>query len=409
MFGVLTKITITQVSTTQYPNRTKFFEFDFCVSTETSSTWAHLTDTATVVLPRAIYFVDSTGTKTTWADTQIYGNPEKAPLILRGDKIKIETGYSFFKPTGGQGFNRKETIKKMKVVFDGYITKIRNKTPVELVCEDSMYALKQTKCDNKEYNSSEYTLEKMLKEMISKSDFPDATQIVVKTDNYKHNIGKFITQNVTVAQVLDELRKSYHLESFIRKTYNDDNTLKSTELRCGIIRYYPEDRESHQFHFQKTIISDNLEYTRSDDIRIGIKAFSINKVELASVNSSGKNKLKKTRLETTVGDLDGELRTLFFTEISSIDELKRQALVKLPFLKYEGFRGSFTTFGLPKVKHGDEVQLIDAKLPERNGTYLVKEVKEVNSGSGQRQIITLDIRIDGLTADELKEFQSNGA
>lgn len=405
MFGVLTKITVTQVSTDQYPNRNKFFVFDFCVSSSVASTWASLTDVAKVVLPRAIFFVDSLGNKTTWADTQIYGNPDKAPLILRGDKIKIETGYSFFKPTGTT-FNRKQIVKKLSVVFDGYITKIQNKTPIKLTCEDSMYALKQTKVRDKVHTGS---MEQMLKEMISESTFPDAKLIVVKTDNYTHNMGKFITQNVTMAQVLDELRKNYHLESFIRKEYNDDNSLKSTELRCGIIRYYPEDKKSHQFHFQKTIISDNLEYTREDDIRIGIKAFSINKVELNSTNSSGKNKLKKTRLETTVGDTDGEIRTLYFTEIDNIKELKAQAEKKLPFIKYEGFRGSFTTFGLPKVKHGDECQLINDKLPERNGSYLVKEVKEENTKDGLRQIITLDIRIDGMTPNQISEFQSNGA
>lgn len=406
MFGVLTKITITQVSTTQYPGRTKFFVFDFCVSTETASSWANLTDTATVVLPRNIYFVDSNGNKTTWNNTPIYGNPDKQPLILRGDKIKIETGYSYFKTTG-QNINRKERVRNLKVVFDGYVTKIKNKTPFELSCEDSMYALKQSVTANKEYTGS---TEAMLKEMIANSTFPDAKNIVVKTDNYTHNLGKFITQNVTIAQVLDELRKQpYNLESFIRKTYNEDNSLKSIELRFGVIRYYPEDRESHQFHFQKTIISDNLEYTRADDIRIGIKAFSISKKELSTVNGSGKNKLKKTRLETTVGDKDGEIRTLFFTEIDTVEELKKQAEKKLPFLKYEGFRGSFVTFGLPKVKHGDEVELIDDVLAERNGTYLVKSVSESNTMSGLRQTITLDIRIDGLEPNEITEFQKNGA
>ena len=408
MFGLLTKITITQVSTTQYPNRTKFFVFDFCVSSEVTSTWAILTDTANVVLPRGIYFVDSNGVKSSWANTQIYGNPDKAPLIIRGDKIKIETGYSYFAPTQSN-FNRKETVNKIKVVFDGYITKIQNKTPIELTCEDSMYALKQSKVKDKEYNSSQYTLEQMLKEMISQSTFPDAKLIDVKIDNFKTKLGIFRTQNVTIAQVLDELRKSYHLESFIRKTYNDDNSLKTIELKCGIIRYYPEDRVSHQFHFQKTIISDNLEYTRADDIRLGIKAYSIIKKELNTTNSSGKNKLKKTRLEVIVGDLDGEIKPYHFPEIDTIDELKKQALKILPRLKYEGFRGSFTTFGLPKVKHGDLVELLDDKLTERKGSYLVKEVKESNTNSGQRQTITLDIRTDGLTPDQIKEFQLNGA
>lgn len=410
MFGKLTKITITQVSTTQYPNRNKFFVFDFCTSTDVTSTWANLTDTAEVVLPRGIYFVDSNGTKTSWQNTQIYGNPEKAPLIIRGDKIKIETGYSYYKPTQ-TSFNRKEIVEKIKVVFDGYITKIKNKSPIELSCEDSMFALKQSKVKDKEYTSDKYTLEKMLREMISESDFPDAKLIQVKIDNYKHDIGTFRTSNVTIAQVLDELRKQpYNLESFIRKTYNSDNSLKSIELRCGIIRYYPEDRETHQFHFQKTIISDNLEYMRLDDIRLGIRAYSISTKELNTVNSSGENKLKKERLEVVVGDLDGEIKPYHFTGIKTVDELKTRALKLLPRLRYEGFRGSFTTFGLPKVKHGDSVELINDILPEQKGTYLVKEVREVNNIENELvQIITLDIRIDGLNVNQINEFQLNGA
>lgn len=398
MFGVVSKITITQVSTTTYPGRDKFFVFDFVNSCEINSTWAHLTDTGKIILPRRIYFKDEqTNTKITWDKIQIYGNPEKAPLILRGDKIEIEFGYSYFKPTSSTAHSS-DIVTNSPQRFSGYITKIHNKTPIELEFEDNMYALKQTNVQNKEWTDANYSLETMLKEMLSKSAFSDVNTFTIKTDNYTHKIGKFITYNVTMAKVLDELRKSYHLESFFY----------GNELRCGVIRYYPEDRVNHHFNFQKNIISDSLEYTRADDLRVGIKAFSISKVELSSTNSAGKVKTKHQRLETTVGDPDGELRTLFFTDVNSAADLKKLAEAKIPFLKYEGFRGSFTTFALPAVKHGDSVQLIDDVLPERNGTYLVKEVKSSCGVGGGRQIITLDIRIDGLAPDQLQQFQNNG-
>jgi hypothetical protein len=402
MFGVVNNVEITQVSTTQYPGRSKVFKFNFLTAGRTTSTWAHLTDTFNLVLPRNIYFVDEKGNKLTWKNEAVYGNPDKQPLILRGDKITVDMGYSFFKPTqGATNFDRDTVITKTSRRFSGYITRIKNASPMEFECQDNMYALKQTKVENKEWNVNgvTYTLETMLKEMLSKSTFSDVKNFTIRTDNYKHTIQKFYTQGWTMAQVLDDLRKHYHLESFFY----------GNELRCGVIRYYPEDRINHEFDFQKNIAEDNLDYQRSDDVRIGIIAKSINKVELVATNSAGKQKTRHQELKVNVGDQDGEIRTLFFWGITDSTELKRQAEKKLPFLKYEGFRGSFLTFGLPYVKHGDSVTLTDNIIPERNGTYLVKKVENIDDNSqGLMQLISLDIRIDGLTRDQLTEFQKNG-
>lgn len=400
MHGLIVKVTITQVSTTNYPNRDKFFVFDFGNDITINSTWANLTDTMTIVMPRKLYFKDeSTGEKITWDKMQVYGNPTKAPLILRGDKIKVEFGYSDFKTTSPTTFNRANIVENMATRFEGYITKINNKTPLELECEDNMYALKQTQVVNKEWTSDKYTVEQMLQEMLTSSTFSDVKNFTLyNKDNYKTKLGKFITYNVTMAQVLDELRKQpYNLQSFFR----------GNSLHWGVIRYYFDEKVNHQFHFQKNIISDNLIYTRADDMRIGIVAKSINKIELVETNSSGKKKTRHKEIKVTVGDKDGEIRTLFFTDLNESD-LTKAANAKLPYLKYEGFRGSFTTFCMPHVKHGDAVQLIDDILPERNGTYLVKEVRYSAGVGGGRQIITLDIRVDGLAPDQLEAFQSNG-
>lgn len=403
MFGIVNKITITQVSTTQYPNRTKKFVFDFLSSGEGASTWQHLTDTFNIVMPRKIYFKDeSTGKVTTWDKEPIYGNPDTQPLILRGDSVSVEWGYSYFRHKGTNDFDRNTIITQTVNRFNGFITRIKNKTPFEIECKDNMFLLQQTLVESKEWlvDGKKYTVEKMLKEMLSKSTDSRVKNFVIKTDNYQHSLGKLSWSNYTIAQVLDDLRKTYHLESFFR----------GNELRVGVIRYYPQDMVTHQFHFQRNIAEDNLDYQRADDLRVGIIAKSINKVELVSTNSAGKKKTKHKQLTVTVGDKDGELRTLFFWGVSTTAELKKLAEKKLPFIKYEGFRGSFTTFGLPYVKHGDAVDLEDDVLPERNGLYLVKSVEQLtSSGIGLKQRIHLDIRIDSLTATQLSDFQNNGA
>jgi hypothetical protein len=396
-------VTIEQVSTDAYPGRTKVFEFNFMASADGETTWAHLCDTFILVLPRKIYFKDvSTGKVTTWDKEPIYGNPNTQPLLLRGDRITVSSGYSYFMPNkNGTSFDRDYTVTQNIQRFKGYITRIKNKTPFEVECKDNMFILQQTPVSNKEWklDGTTYTLEKMLKEMMKASTHPDAHNLTIQTDNYQHKLGKLSWANYTVAQVLDDLRKTNHLESFF----------VGNELRCGVIRYYPESRKTHTFHFQRNISDDNLDYQRADDLRIGIIAKSINKIEIVSVNSAGKKKTKHQELKVTVGDPDGELRTLFFWGVTSTVELKKQALKKLPFLKYEGFRGSFTTFSLPKVRHGDAVEFIDDELPERNGTYLVKSVQDVMTvEGGLKQRISLDIRIDHLSVADVVEFQKNG-
>jgi hypothetical protein len=87
---------------------------------------------------------------------------------------------------------------------------------------------------------------------------------------------------------------------------------------------------------------------------------------------------------------------MYFYNISqaTLKQLANEALEKL---KYEGFRGSFTTFLQPWVKHGDAIKLIDSRIPDRNGVYLVRQVVANFSMAGGRQEITLDRKIGDLT------------
>ena len=98
MLRLLSKITITQQPTEVFTARNKVFILKFVNDIEISSGWQNMTDTCKVVLPRKVYLQDDKGVRVNWFGKQFYGGDEfgtsQAPLILRGDKIKIELGYN---------------------------------------------------------------------------------------------------------------------------------------------------------------------------------------------------------------------------------------------------------------------------------------------------------------------------
>lgn len=382
MYNLVSNITITQVPVKDFPNRTKSFTMKFINICEINTSWKNLTDTAKLKFPKKVYFRDEQGRRFTWFGKNLVAGDNTPPLLLRGDKIKIQFGYNFSDPTADLPNNRTTTLN---TEFEGYITKINNRMPIEIECEDNMYVLKQLDAPNKVFPASQYTVQTMMEELVKGTGF------TINAGNIQTSVGDFRVQNATVAQVLEVLRKDTRIESYFR----------GNELRCSGLVYYPQDRVEKVFAFQQNIISDKLEYRRLDDIKLGIKAYSINKVELTSLNKNGKPKTKEKRLETFVGKPGGEVRTLYFWNITDIDTLKKLAEERLSRMYYEGVKGVFTTFGLPSMKHGDAAIIRDNILTERNGTYLIRGIKKSFGMTGFRQDIELDIRIDGLDTQTL--------
>jgi hypothetical protein len=392
MLRLLSKITITQQKTEAFANRNKIFILKFVNDIEISSGWQNMTDTCKIVLPRKVYLRDENGTKINWFGKVFYGDDiygtGEPPLILRGDKIKIELGYNY--PTSKQA-----EVIEMNTVFEGYISYIKNKMPITLECEDRMWQLKQIKVPDKNYSNKTYTVQSMMQELLSLQD--STKDIELKTGSsigqkIETNLNaEFRTQNDTIGSVIKRLKDEARLFSYFRN---------QTELRCGSIVYFPSDRVTSVFNFQKNIISDNLEYKKLDDIKIGATCISLNET-YTTTNKNGSSRKKTDKVETFVGDKDGELRTLHYinTSIADMQVLGKRELKR--FL-YEGYRGTFTTFGLPKVKHGDEVVLNDEILPERNGSYLVKSVKTSFGMGGFRQDIELHLKLSVYQDEYLK-------
>jgi hypothetical protein len=436
------------------------FKINFVNEAVIESSWVNLTDTCKLKFPKNIYLRNSkTNEIINWENQAIInmsdingGNTaSKVPIFMRGDVVQVEIGYIF--PSA----NNSDWVIEKNMVFEGYITKVNPRVPLEISCEDEMWQMKQMHLKDQLITAA--NVEQMLKTMTAgyKTPLNNGLDYLVNTDNFQTTIGDYRVVNATLSQVLNELREKYYLQSYFRRNttgyfngvYNAAN-IGRMELRCGLIKYYSDDRSgdinNYQkiFHFQKNVFSnDNLVFTRLDDIRIGVKAYSIDvQEELSQTNKDGSKVKSHNRIEATVGDTDGEMRTLYFYNVDKNDKLTEadynyghstfyatyipthtaadtkiiqqlatlhaMATQSLKYLKYEGYRGNFTTFGYPRVKHGDICWLQNEIIPDLNGKYFAKSVKTSFGVGGIEQEIGIDYRIDQLNAQELEEKKNYG-
>lgn len=286
--------------------------FEVPADVEIVSSWETLTDTAKIVLPRGIRFIDS---------NYIAGVNN---LFKRGDQVNIFIGYD------GDLSSR----------FVGYLSGVKPGNRLEFECQDAMYLLKQKNIES--FSSAKITLYDLLLEITADtlpfSEVPDI------------NLGKFRIINANAAEVLEEIRKTYGLVSWAR------NGL----LYSGFAYdpFFPG--ETHIFEVGKNVISfDELKYFREDDVSLKVKAVSL--------------KPDNTKIEVTVGDDKGDLRTVFKYNVEEA-ELRKFAEAQLNELKFEGYRGSFEAFTTPAVNHGDIIDFRNPFIPEQNGKYYVKKV-----------------------------------
>jgi hypothetical protein len=386
-------VTITQTPSNDYPDRNKVLTLTFLTSYSASSTWQNLSDSGSLVLPKNLYYRDAFGKPQPLSGKNINaGGFGSVPLFLRGDSVTIKWGYSYQDERGA-------TITEMYDVFQGFIFKVKPGLSVEFELKDNMFKLMQKPLKPKHFGASD-TLESILQYLTEGTGF---TVNLLQTTK----IGPFTIGHETPAQVLQRLQRDQGLESYFR----------GNELRCGALIYVEDEAQTHVFHFEKNIIESDLEYRRKDDIKMSAIAHNTITVDGSGTTQDGQTKKKKKRIqalvemlpnpasgesEYTVTDVsdghapenvEGERRTFFFPGAESIDELGELAYNQLKKYYYNGLKGTFRTFGIPRVKHGDNVKLIHPRLPEYNGVYKVKQVDD-ESQNGLRQIIELDYKIN---------------
>jgi hypothetical protein len=400
MLKPVTNITITQrTDFTSAENviikRDKVFFFDFCNSFEVNDSWGNMTTGGKVVFPKNMDVIDMETKKTTsfFGKNKNIAGFNGVPILMRGDKIKIEAFYIYW----DDNLNEKQTEKK--VIFDGYITKINAKIPVEIEVEDAMFLLKQTPMTNGAYGAG-ISLEEILTNALKGTGLT-VNQLTTTKLTWDNSL--LMIDNLTVAQFLEKLRKDAFLNCYFR----------GTELRVGSIVYIEDEAKTKTFQFQENIISSDLTFVRKDDITLSAVASNHIEEKTGATTKDGHEKTKNSRIEVLVwfdktgkfqsktvkkGDkadpnVDGERKTFHFLEAKTTDDLIKLAKSSLEKYYYTGFKGKFTTFGTPAVEFGDNAIIINDLLPEQNGTYKIKAVDTSNGVGGYRQTIELDYKI----------------
>lgn len=392
-------VEIEQVPTKAHPARNKTISLNFLHSYEVNTGWENLTGTTKIVLPKNVVAKDLQNNPVPLNGSNITIGGGSFPLFLRGDKIRLQAGYWYNNEQGQQ-------VQQVALLFTGYISKVHSKMPITLDCEDESWVLKQLKAPDKVWGN--VSVQKVIQDCIAGNKYGLTVSTLSKTE-ISFNVGTFYTKNETVMQVLARIKRVYKIGAY----------LKGKEIRIGYPTYYPSDVQNplrpFQFVFQKNIISDNLEYQRKDDILISCTAESsyVEKVGgstkdgatktatkklMVFIQSDGADSFKSKKITDTSQipqNEAGERMTFFFPFAKTTSELTQLAENELKKKYYTGFKGSFTTFGIPFIPFGDNIKIVDPVLPDRDGIYKVKAVNYSGGvNKGIRQTIYLDYKID---------------
>jgi hypothetical protein len=319
-------------------------EFDFVTEASFVSSWKDFTDTGEMKLPHKFK-----------KDNKVIFVGEDN-LFKKGDSVSVLAGY----------FPTKQSV------FNGYLSSIKPSIPVEMKFEDAAFLLKQT---NLTLSFESVTLKELLTACLSKAKEKATGYVLeglnkIQVEAIDAKLGVFRITNVNITQVLEELQKTYALRSYFRDHI----------LYVGLAYYGSGKTSSFEFEGKgiNTIIEHDLEYIKEDDLSFKVKAVSMLE--------------DNTKIEAEVGDPNGEQRTITKYNLT-LEELKKAATREIEKLRYEGFRGSFKTFLYPVMYHGDSVEIIDPKTPEKNGVYLVESVEIEIGINGYFQTIKLGVKI----------------
>lgn len=453
MLRPFVKIKIQQVPTAKWKDRRRFLELDFCTYYEVCQGWEDHTDTAKIMLPKNIYvqrdkeeaLFAQRGTFNAVIGGSGYAGQgfnidpadgsenTNAPLIMKGDIVTIFDGYLF---RNEQNVN--QVVKKQ--IFQGFVSRVKSKIPLEIELEDAFYLLKRTPVNKSVWTGDMVSLCKhMIDECnknFAKKDFGGTYVSAFEMSDYKEepiydnnpyplltfndkvnsitadfSLGHLDIGDVTCGELLARLRNQYHMESFF----------VGNKLHFGF-PIYDESRANsdNYFIFEETIEKENnLEYKNKDDVVLSaiVRCQVVTKSgRKTKDDKDGTKKERKSILvywdivtesfkfyskkkgeqfpENTGGERH-EFPYCVSPGIEPSDEtLFNYGVSQLEKYMYTGFKGDFNTIGFPYVQWNDNVNLWSDVISDRCGQYKVKKVvrKGGSSVRGIKQNVSLDYK-----------------
>lgn len=269
-------------------------------------------------------------------NVRINGEQTYGDVFKTDDPVVIRSGY-------GEG--------ELPVEFTGYLTEVSAGVPVVLRCEDEMRKLKGGSVS---IVSAGISLKNLLKKAAPdyEIDCPDV------------QLGAVRYADVAPIKILEDIKKETGLYSYF------DGKI----LRCGVIYGDQSDVAPVKIHLEKNAISESLnKKSAAEDVYI--KAISILK--------NGK------KISVEIGKKGGTSVQRTYIGITAKAELEKRAGEDFKKYTAQGFDGSITLFGVPRLLHGMKIHLKSEFFKAVEGTVYIESVKKTFSGSGYRQEATI--------------------
>lgn len=279
-----------------------------------------------------------------YAGTKNTESVQTAKQFSRGDKIKVRLGYN----------------DDLHLEFEGFIYRVNLATPIEIECEGYEFLLR-SKCETKTWAKT--TLKEVLQYIISGTEIK-LSEKVPSVDFTKY----VIPANITKLEALQMVKEKYGVTVFFMGNI----------LYAGLA--YVIDKGTVKYKLgHNTIKDDELKYREADDVQLKVKAVWV--------------KPNNTKVEAEVGDPQGSQRTLFFYDVSSVEQLKKLAAEEIQKYKYSGYEGKITTFLQPYAEPGMKAMLMDPKFAERDGTYYITKTTLKADRSGGRRTVEISVKL----------------
>jgi len=385
-------------------------------------------DTCTILLP----LVDM---KVLNGNRLVYTSPNSniPENIYIGDKVSIEFGV-YKTETELDELNKYQQPN----YFIGYIREFNKSADmIEIVCEDSMYLLKERRL---RLSYPSVVLSQLVEDIIEKSNASD----YFNRDDYAFlnqeviGLGKFKTEGLSMsgAEILQKVKEEYKLFIYFKNVvYKDDQSFKTFPTLFAGLKYPAVDLETYSriiefiypydaieagtgligpvqedFNIKNMVIKNGLNYLNFDKtnqlVVVGSSTNTKTNTTFQVVTINGKE------IVTVANDPDGkklkkELDKIFSARSLRVDvrigDMSRKDITDIILSNWrnhpeQGFEGTFTTFCEPVMYVGDRVKLtVDVGVGDKElivETYYVDGVKTTfNFSGGAQQEIRLGSKI----------------
>lgn len=274
-----------------------------------------------------------------------------ADQLKAGDAVKIELAYEGV-------YSGTE--------FTGYVRHVSPKIPVVVECENAAYLMKRV---NIVKAWKDTTLKEVLSYLVDQTNSANlGNTITLKSASVPDiNFDTFRISNVSAARAIQDIKDRYGLKAYFR----------DHELYVGLA--YVDDPGEVGYNLGLNVIEDKLTFRTADQVRLRVKATSIQK--------------DNKHIDVEVGDPEGELRSLVFYNVSDEATLQTLAKEEIQKYKYDGFEGHLKSFLIPFATFGMSARIFSPNYPEKDGTYHIDKVKTSFGVDGARREVTIGIKL----------------